>query len=103
MPRHSNSSKRFISEVRMITRARVLVGNDPIAPITIRHRPPISSNRLAIGRIVWLREVHLLWIVLEAFDLVRRIIQKGNLVFIASQIALAKQPILQDVQSELSN
>src|SRR6266571_8560517 len=54
----------------------------PITPIPIRERPPIRSDRLAIGWIVWFGEVHLFWVVLKAFDLIPRVSQKRSLVFV---------------------
>jgi len=45
------------------------LGLSPIAPIPIREGPPIHSNRLAVWRIVWFGEVHLLWVFLKTMSL----------------------------------
>src|SRR5437764_13468155 len=72
----------------------------PTTPILIQHRPPIGSDRLSVRRIVWLGEVHLLRIILEAFDLIRRIEQKRFLIFISSEIDLLTQPVPENLQPE---
>jgi hypothetical protein len=68
----------------------------PIASRTTPH-PTCStnpSNRLAVGRIVWFGEVHLLRIILKAFDLIGRVTQKRLLVLVEGEIVLSVQPVL---------
>src|SRR6185369_4502380 len=65
------------------------------APLPIRPAPPIHSNRLAVGRIVLFGEIHLLRIILEAFDLICGVAQKRLLVLVEGEIVLSDQPVLQ--------
>ena len=74
----------------------------PIAsPFTFT--PPIHSNRLAIRGSLGACDVHLLWIVLEALDLLHCVIQGGPLIVVTRQSSLRAEPRLELIEFYFSH